>query len=368
MSDESYYEVLGADPTASRDDLRAAYKERIAELEARSAKGLSEEQLRRNREEIARVRTAWNVLADPFQRSRYDKEREEGSADGGGPRRDVDGSLVESERPDVRLTGWRKLLAPPPRPAPGASADRGDRRPAPRPLREPTIQLPPGMRIAAPWSRGMAMLFDVAVVLVIYWAVLLVVPGLVNSEYQTKVDQIGHYGDLRGAQEDVDQAREDLRDAATQSDERAARRDLESAQDDYDRAARPLRRAGLDTPTDTDAIKRRADTLADDVRGAQYVAYLTVLGLSLLYLVPATAITGRTLGMRGRKVYVVRVDGSPVGWYGATVRFLVPILLALAIPTLGALLALGMVLWGLRDPNGQGFHDKLARTIIVSDA
>ena len=33
------------------------------------------------------------------------------------------------------------------------------------------------------------------------------------------------------------------------------------------------------------------------------------------YLVPITALKGRTLGMRGRKIKVVRVDGSPVGWY-----------------------------------------------------
>ena len=33
---------------------------------------------------------------------------------------------------------------------------------------------------------------------------------------------------------------------------------------------------------------------------------------------------------------------------------------------LGPLLALGMVLWGFRDRNGQGVHDKLARTLVVA--
>ena len=117
-----------------------------------------------------------------------------------------------------------------------------------------------------------------------------------------------------------------------------------------------------------DAIQKQADKLGDDIRGAQYGAYLVVLVLAMLYLVPATVITGRTLGMRGRKIRVVRVDGSPVGWYGAFLRFFVPILLALAIPTIGPLLGLGMVLWGYRDPNGQGIHDKLARTLVVADA
>ena len=72
--------------------------------------------------------------------------------------------------------------------------------------------------------------------------------------------------------------------------------------------------------------------------------------------------------MRGRKIRIVRVDGRPVGWYAALVRFLVPIVVALAIPTIGPLIGLGLVLWGYRDANGQGIHDKLARTIVVSNA
>ena len=87
--------------------------------------------------------------------------------------------------------------------------------------------------------------------------------------------------------------------------------------------------------------------------------------LALGYLVPVTAIKGRTLGMRGRKIKVVRVDGSPVGWYASFTRFALPILLALAIPSFGVILGLGMVAWGYFDRNGQGIHDKLARTIIV---
>ena len=75
---------------------------------------------------------------------------------------------------------------------------------------------------------------------------------------------------------------------------------------------------------------------------------------------PITAITGHTLGMRGRKIKVVRVDGSQIGWYPAFARFLIPILIALAIPTIGPIIGIGLVLWGYRDPNGQGIHDKLA--------
>ncbi len=241
------------------------------------------------------------------------------------------------------------------------------------------------MRLADSRSRGMALLFDFAVLLVIYWAVLLVVPGIINSEYQTKVDQIDHLNSLHDAQNDIDDARSSVNDANkaitaaensnnsgdledAQSDRASAQRDLRSAQNDFEDAADDVQKDGLPVKHNADAIQKQADNIGDDIRGAQYGSYLVVLVLALLYLVPATAIAGRTLGMRGRKIRIVRVDGRPVGWYAALVRFLVPIVVALAIPTIGPLIGLGLVLWGYRDANGQGIHDKLARTIVVSNA
>ena len=61
----------------------------------------------------------------------------------------------------------------------------------------------------------MALLFDFAVVLVIYWVVLLVVPGVINSEYKTKVDQINHLNTLHDAQSNIDDAKSSLKDANT---------------------------------------------------------------------------------------------------------------------------------------------------------
>ena len=109
-------------------------------------------------------------------------------------------------------------------------------------------------------------------------------------------------------------------------------------------------------------------TLRGKLKASQLVPYVVFQLLGALAAAWAVlAITGRTFGMRGRKIRVVRVDGSPVGWYGAFTRFVVPIIVALAIPTLGPLFGLGMVLWGYRDANGQGIHDKLARTLVVAD-
>ena len=91
--------------------------------------------------------------------------------------------------------------------------------------------------------------------------------------------------------------------------------------------------------------------------------------LALLYLVPMTAMTGQTLGMRGRKIRVVRVDGSPVGWWPSFAALLRPADLRVSatatLGLIGPLHRVGVVAWGFRDPNGQGLHDKLARTIVV---
>ena len=391
MSDDSYYDELGVSPQASRDELKAAYQERISALEAaRDKKGVSDAQLQGNREQVARVRAAWNVLADPFQRSRYDERIGSAStngddSNGNGIDDDVEDDDGAADEPGVQLTGWRKLMAPAPPKKPAAGAGNGKPPPPRRPLKEPTIPIPSGMRLADSRSRGMALLFDFAVVLVIYWVVLLVVPGVINSDYQTKVDQINHLNTLHDAQSDVEDAQSSVKDAdkaissaessgnnadleSAQSDKASAEKDLKSAQSDFKDAAKDVQKDGVPVKHNADAIQKQADKLGDDIRGAQYGSYLVVLVLAMLYLVPVTVITGRTLGMRGRRIRIVRVDGSPVGWYGAFMRFFIPVVVALAIPTIGPLLGLGMVLWGYRDANGQGVHDKLARTIVVANA
>ena len=133
--DDTYYDALGVSPDASRDELKNAYQERVAELEAaREGKNVGPAQLQSNREEVARVRAAWNVLADPFQRSRYDEQlgSENGAGDGDDYSEDGDVEVVESERSEVQLSGWRRLMAPPPpKPRPTAPAGSGNGSPPP---------------------------------------------------------------------------------------------------------------------------------------------------------------------------------------------------------------------------------------------
>src|SRR5436190_10672306 len=112
MSDDAnYYDALGAEPDASRDELRAAYRDRISELEAaRERKGVTESQLQQNRRDVAAVRAAWNVLSDPFQRKRYDEQlgtvQSNGSGGGSDDVEIVDDADESGAAPEVQLTGW----------------------------------------------------------------------------------------------------------------------------------------------------------------------------------------------------------------------------------------------------------------------
>jgi uncharacterized RDD family membrane protein YckC len=87
------------------------------------------------------------------------------------------------------------------------------------------------------------------------------------------------------------------------------------------------------------------------------VAGLTLLLLVLNFVVLAGT-GGQTAGMRILGIYIIRVDGTPFTLKEAAVRHLIGYPLSMAAFFLG-------FLWMLWDPQQQGWHDKLARTIVV---
>ena len=383
-----HYEELGVEPTASKDDIREAHRARLADLEAaRERKGVTEAQLQANREEAARVRGAWNVLSDPMQRQRYDQQlmdERAGEAVASSDVEIVDDDAAAAPQP----TGWRKLLGPPPaKPAAAGAAaaatsgakGAANRKPQPpanpnRPA--PTVELPAGMAIAETRSRGMALLFDLAICMIVYTAVMFLVPGLVKSGYTDIVDQSQKITDVKNSQQSVIDAQKSLNEAKSASDKKSAQSDLTSAQKDLKSAEKSARDAkatdkqlatNLSGKQRVDALDKESKKLSDSVKTATLVATGTVVVIVLLYLVPLTAMKGWTMGMRNRRIRVVRVDGSKCGWYAAFTRFAIPVLIAVALSIpVGPVVGLGLVLWGYRDKNGQGVHDKLARTLVVT--
>jgi uncharacterized RDD family membrane protein YckC len=90
---------------------------------------------------------------------------------------------------------------------------------------------------------------------------------------------------------------------------------------------------------------------------AQLVAGCLGFLIGVGYYVGFWATTGQTLGKMALGIKVISVDGSPVSWGKAGLRYLGYIVS-------GLVLALGFI-WIAFDPQRQGWHDKIAGTYVV---
>ena len=77
----SHYDQLGVEPDATKEEIRAAYRDRLEEMRGKVEKGRTDQARDGARKETARLNAAWQVLSDPFQRQRYDAAISDGSAE-----------------------------------------------------------------------------------------------------------------------------------------------------------------------------------------------------------------------------------------------------------------------------------------------
>ena len=362
MSD--HYELFGVEPDATKDEIKAAYRS-----EVESADSARRAQLNR----------AWNVLSDPIQRQRYDDQLASAGDGAGDDEFEVVGDSGGSQVPARRATGARrgpdsKILKADAAAATNGAAKNGaangrdaekDARPVGRQPLEPTIVLPEGMHLASKKARGMSILFDLAIVIIIVLGCQFLVPGLVSKDYN-------HYRDLANHQLDVaDKAgtREDKAnskaDAAAADASKASKSGDATAESDARAREATAKQDAKNAAADKKSAQKAADKATSKTQGPLAIGSAIAFVLSLLYLVPMTALTGQTLGKRMRKLWLVKVDGTHVTWGRTLSHFGVPIAIGIAIPQLGPIVALGMVFWALRDRNEQGLHDKLAKTVVV---
>ena len=339
-----HYARLGVSSGATKDEIRDAYRAGLDALAAADAADkVTEEQRAANRTARAQLNVAWNVLSDPNQRARYDESVAAGEAEG--PAVEVVAAAPVAATPtDARAVGG------------GPLSQRSRRK---------VIDLPAGMSLADTRPRLLGMVFDLTVIVVLVFVVQIAGQQFIPSQYPAETARVDRAREARTeaskaltrADDDVKQARADLA-RARGADAKA------QAQDDLDRAEAAQQRAER---ADTAAAKDLSEAQGA-LQGPGTVILVAGSLLALLYLVPSTAITGRTLGMRLRQTAVVRADGSHVGWGGAIARFLVPVAITtslfLSLP--GLLLGFGSVLFWLWDPNRQGLHDRLARTLVVA--
>jgi curved DNA-binding protein CbpA len=322
---DDHYDVIGVDPGAPTDEIRQRYRARRSELDA---KGTDEA-----REESARLNRAWNVLSDPYQRGRYDAQREAGDET-----EYVDADDVEVVDAAARPRRRRMFEPPPRRDAPAA----------------PAIEYPGGHRPPENRRRVLAMVIDLFVLFMLFAvASSVVLPAIIKEQYPVQFDRVER---IRDEIDDLDQQKDDLNKQA----------------DD----ARGEEKTRLEN--EADAKQEEIDKLDDeavDIQKDFVGTYILVIAgfvlVALAYLVVPSALTGQTLGKRLQKIRALRADGSPLGWKGALVRF-APLAvitgLALTNPSLGQIVfiaALFAVLSWMRNVNRQGMHDRLAKTIVV---
>ena len=89
------------------------------------------------------------------------------------------------------------------------------------------------------------------------------------------------------------------------------------------------------------------------------MTFLSGLAVSVLYFCGSWVNSGRTLGKRVVGNQVVRADGTPLTWGKALLRYLGYIVSAVV-------LSIGF-LWVAFDKKRQGWHDKLAGTVVVDE-
>ena len=113
----------------------------------------------------------------------------------------------------------------------------------------------------------------------------------------------------------------------------------------------------------------RGDAAGIGIAVGTLVVTIVVAGVLVLFAVIYEGVmiarTGRTVGKRLVGVKVVRRDnGERPGWASSLARWAVPYLLLL-VPVVGWVLSLVAYISLLWDPQRQGWHDRLASTLVV---
>jgi F0F1-type ATP synthase membrane subunit b/b' len=235
-----------------------------------------------------------------------------------------------------------------------------------RPVPQPTVVLPAGMHLADKRARGYAIAVDLGVLAVLYIVfVSLLIPMVLKDQYPAKVDRLDTISNQIDKLDKQKSKAEDREDKANDRADTAKKNGNSDAEADAKADAKSDKAEANRLDKQINKLQDEASDLQGQMLGTTYLMLGGLLIVCLIYLVPSTALTGQTLGKKLRKVWLVKVDGSRAGWGAAFAHSALPVVVALAVPQIGPIVALGIVFWSLRDRNEQGVHDKLARTLVV---
>jgi hypothetical protein len=353
---DDYYELLDVAPDAEREDIRTAYRSLRDALASTDGE--------QNRAQVAKLNRAWNVLSDPAQRERYDERLAE--------HREADEIDDDDDADDDDSGGGARSRRPAPRGRNAPPLTRAEQRAEARRTRanrQPTIVLPEGLTMAPTKARLGALGFDLAVLLLIFVGCQFIGVKLVNDRYPRQTDRITAISDTVDGIDTRISADSKKADAADKQAAAAAARNDTAAEATAKRAAADARAAKASEQKKRDQLETESRKLSNELKPASTAVFAGTMVLAGLYLIPATALTGQTIGKRLKRIRVAKPDGSVPGWPAAWKRFGLPLVLAIALfPIFGplglAVMVIGMVGW-VSHPNRQGLHDRLAKTVVV---
>jgi hypothetical protein len=339
-NEDDFYALLGVDSDAPTGDIRSAYRDKKAALGDQGDKTAT-----------ARLNKAWNVLSDPYQRGRYDEQRMR--AAGG----DGDGDGVESARTGP-VTARDKT-----------TVDAGPAAGAPAPLQITTRragEMPPPT-ISARRRRCAAALAIIAMVIDVFVMIV-----LLFGVRPWSATGWSRWYPQNAATAITDDPPGKAKARSTRSRTRLTRA---TTQPTKPRRTRPQRCiTAQDRRCRQEAFDDKNDEIArlsKKVAPAGIVVLEGIMLACLAYLVVPSALIGQTLGKRIQKLRVIHLDGSPLGWGGALIRYGLIILAtnaALLFPILGVIgiaIVFFFVLSWMRNPNHMGLQDKVAKTVVV---
>ena len=386
MSDDDLtnYEVLGVAPGASKDEIRDAYRRELTTAQsqvtnAETAKKPDASVIAAAREEEASVRAAWQILSDPVQRARYDERiGVEGAPEGDDDVDDVDDDEdVVAASTAVARRGGREQTPREARAEARAKA-MANRPPGLFSTDHPPTPAgwPPGYNAPPPRARLLALLVDIVVLALI--VVLQTTLGglLIEQAYPKESKKLDNVTECL---DQLETAKDDLgAKAATRS------ASIDKANTECAQFQSVDGKKVYGAPLSTEATDKRLENQIDDKTGnvedvqtdlrndilpGQLGVSLLTIAFALIYLVPSSVRTGRTLGKKLLQLRLVNIDGSPVRTRGAMLHYGVPVMVALLFaPILGPLgyvaVLFGVLTWP-RNANYQGLHDRLAGTIVV---
>jgi uncharacterized RDD family membrane protein YckC len=309
VSDETYYELIGVPLDAERNVIRERYRERVADLtgqreQLEGAKRPNETAISALRQELADVNRAWQVLADPVQRARYD-EGLDPEARSNAARVEADGSALDADLDaddDLDAGDGSEPAERSSNRTPARTTSTPDK-PKSRWAQAETQRVPvftsdgTWLEVAPLGRRLMAAVLDYVPLAALYILIVNIVGNFV----------------------------------------------------DYDRRVRKDGKVQMEPTTD------------------YFVAVGATLAILvvILFVIP-TIIRSQTLGKKLTHVMLVDRDtGQAPRISRLLARYLIPVLLVAAIPALGAPVALMLALSFTATRDGTSMLDKFARTAVV---